>query len=160
MAPGGKRLVGLALCAGLLVACDALGDDTANGPATDGDGAPDAGSDDTRVDFVSEQLGRGTWVFFHDPPGSATALHQGSAAIVHDCLVVGDAVVIWRPMHRSTVDELLVRIDAGEAPTVRVGGGGLSLEEDGPDNFPPEVVERCNPTEVHFAADDPAEILE
>jgi hypothetical protein len=44
---------------------------------------------------------------------------------------------------------------------VRLGGGGLSLDEGATtDDFPPAIVERCSPTTVWHAGDMTPEIVE
>jgi len=119
-----------------------------------------AGDETTQVDAFQLE---GAWVFTYSQPqeSSMQALTTGQAAVVDGCLQIGDAVVIWRDDHLSTVEEVLLRINAGETISVRVGGGGASLDEGGTvDDFPAEVLEHCSPTEIWFSGSEAPTIEE
>ncbi len=96
----------------------------------------------------------GVWVFTYaeDPGFYMQALGGGEAAIVDGCLEVGGAVVVWHAQQLDQVEEVFALIEAGESPTVRVGGGGTSLDEGGSlDEFPDAVLEHCATTSLWWA---------
>lgn len=96
----------------------------------------------------------GVWVFTYGetPDLSMDALGGGDAAVVDGCLQMGDAVVIWRDEHLGVVEEIIQSVDAGDTVGIRVGGGGLSLDEGSTlDDFPDVVLEHCAPVEIWFA---------
>mgnify|MGYP007097599693 CR=1 FL=1 len=100
------------------------------------------------------QLGE-TWVFaYSEEPGSSMdALSHGTAAQVDGCLQVGDAVVVWWPDQLAEVEEIVLAVEAGEAPELELGGGGMSLEEGASaEDFPAAVREHCTPTELWFSS--------
>lgn len=87
------------------------------------------------------------WVFQHNPAGgSDTALHSGVAEIKDGCLYVDDAVVVWRKSQIDQAENLIKEIRAGEQPDVRLGGGGISLDE-GDTPIPSVITDLC-PTRV------------
>lgn len=117
---------------------------------------------DTTTDVVADQRS-GVWVFTYgsDPTSGMDALATGQAAIVDDCLLVGDAVVVWFDDQLDTVDDIIARVQDGETLLIEVGGGGLSLAEGGTvDDFPSAVVDHCSPGEVWFASGDPVTVEE
>lgn len=96
-----------------------------------------------------------TWVFaYKETPSSAMdALSHGTAAQVDGCLQVGEAVVVWWPEQLDQVKEIVLAVQAGGAPELEIGGGGMSLEEgDREEDFPAAVRERCAPTELWFSS--------
>jgi len=111
-------------------------------------------SEDPEIDALQFEE---TWVFAYSetPNASMEALGGGEASIVDGCLQMGDAVVIWRQSHLDDVEALVLDIEAGGTPFIQVGGGGMSLEEDGGDDFPDEVLEHCSPAEIWFAGGEP-----
>jgi hypothetical protein len=177
----GKRsrilVIGCALAVGSAACVDSSSDtagddDEANGVASVGPDAGDAAaasdvrpSDSTPPSPSSGSSGVSalrivsTWVFTHAQSGAGDALHAGAAAIVDDCLRIGDAIVVWHEVNLEDVQAIVASLEAGDAVTVRVGGGGLSLNEGSTlADFPPEVVERCNTRELWFGAPGPLSI--
>ena len=105
---------------------------------------------------VEAQQRDGVWVFtYAEEPGTEMqALGGGRAAVVDDCLWMGDAIVIWHDHQLSAVDDVIARVRDGEALDLQVGGGGLSLAEGSTvDDFPAVVSEHCPTSEVWFASD-------
>jgi hypothetical protein len=105
---------------------------------------------------VDAQQRDGVWVFTYAkaPTSNMEALGGGRAAVVDDCLRMGDAVVIWHDHHLSAVDEIIARVLDGEALDLQVGGGGLSLAEGSTaDDFPAVVTEHCSASEIWFSSD-------
>lgn len=93
----------------------------------------------------------GVWVFEHGSPDAADALHSGDAEIADGCLLVEGAAVIWHSDQIDQVAETIEAIQSGQARTLSIAGGGISLEE-GASELPAVVLDRCNVTEVWFAA--------
>lgn len=106
---------------------------------------------DPAIDAI--QVGE-TWVFAYQeaPMLSMQALTSGTAAQVEGCLYVGDAVVVWWPDQLAQVEEIVAAVEAGEAPELQLGGGGLSLDEgDTREDFPEAVREHCDPSVLWWA---------
>jgi hypothetical protein len=98
----------------------------------------------------------GVWVFTYaeEPDSVMEALTSGPAAVVDECLQVGDAVVVWYDHHLDRVGDIVTRVQAGEALTVELGGGGFSLEEGSTiEDFPEGVLAHCAPTAIWYAGD-------
>ena len=113
-----------------------------------------AGDETAQVDALQLE---DVWVFTYSETqeSSMDALTAGQAVVVDGCLQIDDAVVIWEDEHLSVVEEILVRINAGESLSVQVGGGGSSLDEGGAlDDFPAEVLDHCSPTGIWFAGSE------
>lgn len=107
------------------------------------------------ADVVAEQRD-GVWVFSYaeTPDFSMEALGGGRAAVVDGCLWMGDAVVVWRESHLALVDDVLARVQSGEALDLQVGGGEVGLGEGGTrDDLPPAVIEHCPAEAVWLAGD-------
>jgi hypothetical protein len=112
---------------------------------------------------VDAQQRDGVWVFTYAeaPIANDDALGTGRAAVVDDCLWMGDAVVVWHDRHLTDVDDVIARVLAGEALDLQVGGGGLSLAEGSTvDDFPAVVSEHCSASEIWFSADSDLTIEE
>lgn len=110
---------------------------------------------DPAMGNVAAEERDGVWVFrYTEPPTSwMLALGHGRARVADGCLWMGDRVVVWRDEHLGAVDDVIARVRAGEALDLRVGGGGISLDEGAtPDRFPAAVNERCPAAAVWFAA--------
>jgi hypothetical protein len=108
-----------------------------------------------RPHVEAEQM-NGAWVFSYarGPSSSDEALHSGRAAVVDGCLQVGDAVVVWYEHHLDTVEDVIGRIDKGETVDLRIGGGGIGLDEGSTvDDFPRSVREHCSPSEIWYSGD-------
>ncbi|NNF65107.1 MAG: hypothetical protein HKN07_12740 [Acidimicrobiia bacterium] len=89
------------------------------------------------------------WIFSHSPDGGDGALHTGVATINNGCLYVDGAVVVW---HVDSIDQATATIEAvqaGQQPTLSIGGGGTSLEE-GATSLPAEITDRCPTSAVWF----------
>lgn len=117
-----------------------------------------AGACTTTIDApeVDGQQRDGVWVFtYADAPDyNENALGNGQATVVDDCLLMGDAVVVWYDHHLEAVDDIIARVQSGETVHLQVGGGGLSLDEGSTaDDFPPDVLEHCSASAIWFAAD-------
>lgn len=93
----------------------------------------------------------GVWVFEHNSVDAADALHSGDVEIADGCLLVGGAVVAWHSDQIDDVAETIEAIQDGEARNLSIAGGGVSLEE-GAGELPAIIVDRCNITEVWYAA--------
>ncbi|MEA2001324.1 MAG: hypothetical protein U9N84_05495 [Actinomycetota bacterium] len=95
----------------------------------------------------------GVWVFQHNPEGWDDALHSGTADVVNGCLVVDGTIVIW---HIDRIDEaadVIAAINAGGAPQLLIGGGGISLNEGAtPDQIPAIIADQCPTSAVWFGA--------
>lgn len=88
------------------------------------------------------------WAFRHDPQASDHALHSGTAAIVDDCLRVGDAIVVWPVERFDEATDLIAAIKNGATSQVVIGGGGISLDEGSTlEQIPPIITDHC-PTDV------------
>jgi hypothetical protein len=111
---------------------------------------------DALADVDEQQLG-GAWVFTYatPPQGSFQALMSGPATVTGGCLLVDGAAVVWHEAQLPTIQQVIDAIEGGATPTVRLGGGGLSLDEGSTlDDFPSAIVSRCSPRVVWFASFD------
>jgi hypothetical protein len=103
-------------------------------PATDQDAAQSSDVDPTAstssdppedgpavVSVQSEQI-LGVWLFSNDARDYDQALLTGQAAIVNDCLLVNNVVVIWHVSRLAEVKDALHALQAGEDVSFRVGG--------------------------------------
>lgn len=93
----------------------------------------------------------GIWVFSHNPRGGGNALHGGTATIENGCLYVDGAVVVWHTESLDDAKSAIEAVHAGEAPSLSIGGGGISLEE-GATSLPSEVTDLCPTSTVWFGA--------
>lgn len=138
---------------------DAPSETDGSGDERDADADAGAGveaSDDVDEDDVDETPGRtgtgveardldGTWVFTHEEPRGGDAALGGVARIEDGCLLVGDAVVVWDATILDDIEKVVADVGSGVSVRLRFGGGGLSLDEGSTlDDFPIEVVERCD----------------
>lgn len=139
-----SRLVWI-LLAVAAVACDGGADPIPPGETTV---APQA-----TVDGITAQQIDGTWVFTNRPNGGSEALHTGFPNITDGCLYVGQAIVIWpEAMAAAMAEALTAASDGGGLEPMRLGGGGISIEEGGAGAIPSIVADRCAVTEVWFAS--------
>lgn len=90
----------------------------------------------------------GVWVFYRSSDDNYdTALLSGNARIENDCLIVGDAVVLWTKAHADEVTQLVSAAKKGESPLVRVGGGARL--SDAPEH---QMMDRCSFSTLWVAA--------
>ena len=120
----------------------------------DGGGAAGAGGEPDSIAVSDGEIEAlqvdGVWVFRHEPNGGMSALHQGEAAIVDSCLLVGGCVMVW-PLDRfGEAEDAIAAVRGGEVPTLSLGGGGQSLEEDGV--LPSVVVDHCQTSCVFYVS--------
>jgi hypothetical protein len=137
-----RRAIAALLAALTLAACGGESHDNPNGETpTEVDSA--AGIQATLVD--------GVWLFYHDPDGWNDALFTGTPSVVNGCLFVGDAIVVWHVERRDASEEALALARRGEGSPLRIGGGGISLDE-GNTPLPSLITERCSTRLVWFGA--------
>lgn len=102
----------------------------------------------------------GVWVFQYEPvPGrvSLTASHGGVAEIKDSCLYVDDSIVVWQEDQIDQVAQTIADVHADQQPDLRIGGGGISLDEGAsPEEIPSEITERCPTTGVWWQSPDPS----
>lgn len=100
------------------------------------------------------------WVFTRAQPRSRPgvkiitldALHTGAPTIVRGCLYVGDSVVIWAPEQIELARQAVMAARAGDTTPVRIGGGGIGLDEGAETgDFPETITARCQPSSIWYA---------
>ena len=111
----------------------------------------DTDEDLPESDVAVEQV-EDVFVFFHADSASPQALHIGKATVRNDCLYVEDAIVLWPEFARKDVEELLVKLKNGEAPTVKLGGGAYGGPEDPTKKIPSDIADRCDTDMLWFAS--------
>lgn len=88
------------------------------------------------------------WVFFHANENHDDARHEGAATIDdNDCLLIGDAVVVWFEDDVPEVSRIVEEVRAGSSPLVVVGGGEATNT-----NTNEEIVSRCPGATVWYGA--------
>ena len=92
-------------------------------------------------------------MFRHDPQASDDALHSGAAHIADGCLWVGDAIVVWPVERFDEAAALIAAVKGGETPQVKIGGGGIGLEESAtPNQIPTFITDLCPTSVVWYGA--------
>ena len=140
-----------------MVGCDET--DEYQSVCTEADSSTDDadGGESRDGDEISPVCVDGVWVFEYSPDWSMDALMTGRAEIENGCLKIDNAVVIWNSETMDQAGDLVARVRSGEHPTVKMGGGGDSLDEGGSDFKVPSVIEeRCAPvTGLWYGSHDP-----
>lgn len=139
----------------LMTACFALLTATCtSGPASDATttSTPNTSASSEVAGTVEALRIDGVWVFQHQPGEvSLTALHGGVAEIKNECLYVDDAIVVWRTDQIDQAAQAIADVQAGEQPDLRIGGGGISIDEGAaPEDIPSVITERCPTTTVWY----------
>ncbi len=79
------------------------------------------------------------------------ALHSGVAEIENGCLYVDDAIVVWQTDQIDQAAQTIANLRAGEQPELRIGGGGISIEEGAtPEDIPSVITDRCPTSTVWY----------
>lgn len=86
------------------------------------------------------------WIFYHTNEGYDNALYEGAATIDdNNCLLIGDAVVVWFEDDVPEVSRIVKDVRAGLSPIVRVGGGqGATIRD--------EIRGKCPIADVWYGA--------
>lgn len=107
----------------------------------------------------------GTWVFIAPTPTPTPtpgasgikiieldARHVGTPTIQSGCLLVGDAIVVWPANQSDAATRAVKAAKSAQAEPIVLGGGGVSIREDGRGQLPPSIIERCGPRDVWYAS--------
>ena len=124
--------------------CGCADSDSTSDPANLEAEGEDTEPDETE-DGITEETVDGVWIFSHNPHAGDDATHTGVVKIEEECLIVDDAVVVWHATHLTEARDLVARVKAGEAPSLEIGGGGMSMDEGG-ESLPEIILERCPTT--------------
>lgn len=107
-------------------------------------------------DGIRAHLVDNVWILRYGEPenpllsnGFGSALYTGVMAIANDCLVIGEAVVVWPENRVREAAAFVDAIQSGVQQEVQLGGGGRSTREG--DSIPAIARERCGAEIVWFA---------
>jgi hypothetical protein len=134
---------------------DDLGDEGASSGDIDEDDAGAGGDEQppgrTGTGVEAHDLD-GTWVFTREMANGGDAALGGVARIDDGCLFVGDEIVVWDTAILADLEQLVADVSGGESIRLRFGGGCLTLDEGSTlDDFPVEVVERCDTRTICYS---------